>query len=198
MLNRAILVSVLVLGGCATTPVEQPPSASQKQRMLNEGYSMLYDAVSKQKQTDKLLLIKLESKEVKTVIGGLSDAAERIQKDLDEAAKRDPRLELRLQPLPEIEVEARKSANFERLKDLLGQTGKEFERLLLLTQSGALNAERHLAKTLSEKETDPHRKKLMQEVSRVFDDQYQKVVRLLEAEYFTPAQEPTPTKKQRK
>ncbi len=186
MLTRVILVCVLFLGGCATAPVERPPSANQNQRVLNEGYSMLYDAVSKQKQSDKLLLIKLESKDVKTVIGGLSDAAERIQKDLEEMAKLDPRVELKLQPLPAIEVEARKSANLERLKDLLGQTGSEFERLLLLTQSGALNSERHLAKTLSEKETSPQRKKLMQEVSRTFDDQYQKVVRLLEAKYFTP------------
>ncbi|MDQ3197398.1 MAG: hypothetical protein M3Q32_13850, partial [Pseudomonadota bacterium] len=128
MLNRAILICVFFLGGCATAPVEQPPSAGHNQRVLNEGYSMLYDAVSTQKQSDKLLLIKLESKDVKTVIGGISDAAERVQKDLDEMAKRDPRLELKLKPLPAIEVEARKSANFERLKDLLGQTGKEFER----------------------------------------------------------------------
>ncbi|MDQ3196243.1 MAG: hypothetical protein M3Q32_07720, partial [Pseudomonadota bacterium] len=59
-------------------------------------------------------------------------------------------------------------------------------RLLLLTQSGVLNSERHLAKTLSARETNPQRKKLMQEVSRTFDDQYEKVVRLLEARYFTP------------
>ncbi|MGH8727824.1 MAG: hypothetical protein ACREV9_06650 [Burkholderiales bacterium] len=166
--------------------------AEQKQRLLNEGYSLLYDIVSKQGLAEKILLIKFESKEVKAVIMGIADAAERIRKDLDEMAKKDPRLELKLHPLPLMEVETRKSANFERVKDLLGKSGKEFERLLLLTQSGVLNSERHLTKVLSEKETDKKRKAFTQDAHREIDQQYQRVVQLLEAQYFTPTGKRSP------
>src|SRR5688572_28565160 len=140
---KALALSwLLFLASVANAAPEQQAAADQKQRLLNEGYSLLYDIVSKQGLAEKILLIKFESKEVKAVIMGIADAAERIQKDLDEMAKKDPRVDLKLQPLPLMEVETRKSANFERVKDLLGKSGKEFERLLLLTQSSVLNSER--------------------------------------------------------
>lgn len=184
---KALALSCLLfLASGANAAPEEQAAADQKQRLLNEGYSLLYDIVSKQGLSEKILLIKFESKEVKAVISGIADAAERIRKGLDEMAKKDPRLELKLQPLPLMEVETRKSANFERVKDLLGKSGKEFERLLLLTQSGVLNSERHLSKVLSEKETDKERKAFMQGVHRQIDEQYRKVVQLLEAQYFTP------------
>lgn len=186
MVKLLTLSCLFFLTGFANAAPE-PSAAEQKQRALNEGYSLLYDIVSKQGLAEKILLIKFESKEVKAVIKGVADAAERIQKGLDEMAKKDPRLELKLQPLPLMEVETRKSANFERVKDLLGTSGKEFERLLLLTQSGVLNSERHLSKVLSEKETDKERKAFMQDAYRQIDEQYRKVVQLLEAQYFTPA-----------
>jgi hypothetical protein len=178
------LLCALLVAAYATAAERQP--AGESQRILNEGYSLLYDHVSKQKQSDKILLIKLESKDVKALITEISDNAERIQKALDKLAAQDPRLEVKLQSLPEIEAESRKSASFERLKDLLAKSGKEFERLLLLTQSGVLNTERHLSKVLSKKETNRERKAFLEDVNRQFDDDYRKVVQLLEAQYFKP------------
>lgn len=187
-MNTRLFVFALLAAGYAAAAHPQP--ASENQRILNEGYSLLYDHVSKQKQSDKILLIKLESKDVKAVITSISDNAERIQKALDKIAAQDPQLDIKLQSLPEIEVELRKSASFERIKDLLGKSGKEFERLLLLTQSGVLNTERHLTKVLSEKETNGKRKAFAQEANRQFDEQYRRVVELLEAQYFTPVTKP--------
>jgi nicotinamide riboside kinase len=83
-----------------------------------------------------------------------------------------------------MERRKRDSVNIERLKDLLGETGKHFERLLLLSQSGAHNQTRHLARVMVEAETREDRKAFWQEVQRQFDENYQNVVELLESEYF--------------
>lgn len=172
------------LSGCAVLGKPEPAPPEPDYPTVNEGYNLLYEVVSTQKFTDKLLLIKIESDAVDAVISELSEDAARIEVQLKELAKGDPTLDLDRAVLPEVERRTRDSANLERLKDLLGGTGKHFERLLLLTQSGALNQMRHLARVMVEAETQEDRKGFWQEVQRQFDENYRNVVELLESEYF--------------
>jgi hypothetical protein len=172
------------LSGCTILGKPEPAPPEPDYPTVNEGYNLLYEVVSTQKFTDKLLLIKIESDAVDAVISELSEDAARMEAQLQEIAREDPTLDLEREILPEVERRKRDSVQMERLKDLLGGTGKRFERLLLLTQSGALNQTRHLARVVVETEAREDRKAFWREVQRQFDENYRNVVELLESEYF--------------
>lgn len=172
------------LTGCAILDKPEPTPPGSDYPIVNEGYNLLYEVVSAQKFTDELLLIKIESDAVDAVISELTEDAARIEGELKQIAEKDPTIDLDRELLPEMERRKRDSVQLDRLKDLLGRTGKRFERLLLLTQSGALNQTRHLARVMVEAEAREDRKAFWQEVQRQFDENYQNVVALLESEYF--------------
>jgi hypothetical protein len=87
--------------------------------------------------------------------------------------------------LPLIEALQRENAQAERGKQFLETSGKEFERLLLLTQSGVLTTERHISRVMRDKELNPERKAFWKGAVKAFDRLYAKLVKLLEDQYFT-------------
>lgn len=167
-----------VAGRTARTPA-RPDSPT------SEGYSLLYEIVSQQKHVDTLLLIKVESDAVDRIIGEISSYAATLEERLVGLAKDDPRLDLGRQILPEMAVRTRQSIQAEQLKELLGATGKDFERRLLLSVSGPLNQARHLARVMREAETSRERKAFWQDVQTRLDAQYRRVMGLLEERYFS-------------
>ncbi|MDQ2696955.1 MAG: hypothetical protein M3Z21_16580 [Pseudomonadota bacterium] len=173
------------LAGCALLERPSPAPVDREYPVATQGYTLLYEVVSKQKLSDKLLLIKIESDAVDAVIGEIAEDAARIEDQLKDIARQDPEIDLDRPILPEMEVRKRASVQAERLKDLLGSTGRDFERLLLLTQSGTLNQTRHLAREMVKAESDPQRKAFWEDVQRQYDDNYANLVQLLEAQYFT-------------
>lgn len=89
--------------------------------------------------------------------------------------------------MPEMEKKKRQASQWDRafsLAPIVGQTGKDFERTLLLTQSGALNQLCFLTEVMQDSEKSDTRKAFLTKVKQGFDGLYDKVVKLLNDEYF--------------
>ncbi|HXJ72696.1 MAG TPA: hypothetical protein VNM37_07575, partial [Candidatus Dormibacteraeota bacterium] len=81
--------------------------------------------------------------------------------------------------LPPGEAATREAIASTKKKELLGQTGVEFELSLLLTQSEALSYAWHLAKVAGESELQPERARAMAGLSQEMKNLYQEVFVLL-------------------
>jgi hypothetical protein len=179
---------------CAAA-ANRPQSAEEvENRVLGEAYSQLYDAASGLRWLDDALLFKRESKETQTVIGDLAHYAAELKGQLEQLAQDYPAISIHDDGLPLLEKRKREAQQRDRLRSLApvtGATGADFERTLLLTQSGALNQLRFLAQALAEAEKNPQRQEFAAGVQRRLDGLYREVVTLLDRRFFRqPAHSP--------
>ena len=182
-----LLVCVLLEACAAATAKEDPEREKDRREIVNHGYGQLYQSATGLKQVNKLLYVKLESEAVEDVTDGMSRYCAKLAGDLEKLAEKDRDLRIDRTGLPTLAERARDSSNREQLKSLapvVGSTGKDFERAYLLNHSGALNQMRHLARVTRAAERDRERKEFLRKVERDLDEQYRKVVKLLDAEYF--------------
>src|SRR5688572_6986398 len=99
----------LIATGCfapsprSTLVLPREVTPDQTYQIRNQGYSLLYELVSAEKDVAKLLLIKREGADVNALIKNISDAAAGIQRQLEAFALEDSRLDLRRSDLPFIE-----------------------------------------------------------------------------------------------
>jgi hypothetical protein len=90
--------------------------------------------------------------------------------------------------MSEIEGDERKAIGADFAKDfapLIGKTGVEFEREVLLMFYDTLNEQRHLAGVMVELETDAALRKFLETTKAQLDSRYAKVGALLNRRYFT-------------
>ena len=210
-IRRAILAwTVALLAGCATfssTPPPRGPSAgapgkdleamseADRDRVLSEGYSQLYDAASGLRWLDEFLLVKFESDDTQRVITDLAHYASQLKGELEQLEHDYPSLSIHNDGLPLLEKNKREMQAKDRAKTLaplIGAKGADFERTLLLTQSGALNQLRFLAQAIVDAEKSGPRRTWMIDVQRRLDHLYVEVVKLLDRRFFrAPAHSPT-------
>jgi hypothetical protein len=98
---------------------------------------------------------------------------------LEEFAKHDPSLHLNDIQLPPGEESTRDAIASTKKKELLGQTGDEFELTSLLTQTEALSYAWHLAKVAGENESQPDRARALAGVSKDMENLYHEVFVML-------------------
>jgi hypothetical protein len=193
-MRALLLVAAMLLVGCSTPGASRPASDSDRNRVLSQGYSQLYDAASSLRWLDEILLIKFESDETQKVITDVAKYATTLRGELEQLERDYPSLTLRDDGLPVLEKKKRSAQALDRAKTLApvsGAHGADFERTLLLTQSGALNQLRFLAQVLVEEEKSEPRRKWMLEVQRNFDRLYVDVVKLLDQRHFrSPSKTP--------
>jgi hypothetical protein len=180
-----LLMAAGQLASCSLLQRPTTTPATHDLSTVSQGYTLLYEIVSQQKHIDTLLLIKVESDAVDTIISEMSAYSAKLEDQLVKLAKADPSLDLDRQILPAMFVRMHQSIQAEQLKDMLGATGKDFERLLLFNMSGPLNQARHLATVMHEAEPNEERKAFWKEVREQFDDYYRRVMALLEKRYFS-------------
>ena len=185
-LRRVALLSLAALvSGCSLlgpkpsqlTPTSDPDS-------INVGYVLLYQIVATQKNSDKLLIIKSASADTRKLIKEISDEADKIENEIIKISKQAPPFKLDQRVLPLIEAKQREAASSERGKEFLGTNGKEFERLMILTQSGVLTTERNISRVMREEEKNPERHAFWVKTTKTFDELYAKLIDLLEAKYY--------------
>ena len=184
-----LLVSACLLAGCASVPSDSGPKGSAKRdnELLNDGYSLLYSAVSGLRFSDDLLLVKFESDRLQKVITDISKTSDKLRADLQRIAKNYPAVQIEHQPLPPIEVDKRAAVNKDRLLSIapvVGQSGPGFERTLLLSSSGALDQSRFLCRVMAESEPDANLKRFLLESEQQFARLYDEVVLLLNQVHF--------------
>jgi hypothetical protein len=189
---RHALVCAAAIASASLSAAESP---EQRNVELSRGYAALYDAAKGLRWLDELLLLKFESDDTQRVLTDLARYASRLKGELEKVAKDHPSLSLDDDGLPQIERRKRALQQRDRVKTLApvtGAVGSDFERTLLLTQSGAINQLRFLASALAEAEKGSPRHAWILGVEREFDRHYVAVVRLLDRRFFCQgAQTPT-------
>ena len=170
------LAALGVLSGCAILE----PRAKED---LSEGYTLLYDLASKEKQSSLLSIIKNESPELKSLLERISETSKATAKELDTLARINPPLNLKVTHLPRIEQAARNSIDKETSKQILQSQGVDLEFNMVSSQLAAMNYAAHLARSLAVVETNPRRKEFLQRTDRKFSDLHSQVYKMLFTRY---------------
>lgn len=169
---------------------EQPGEANGESELAGElehGYALLYELVSSLRHANKLFLVKFEPDDVQAFTDDMSSIMSDIREKLETLAETGSGMDLEDPGTPRFEHETRKAmgrARIESFAPIVGKTGTDFERTLLLTQSGGLNQMRYLTEVLAEAETDADRQRFLSEASQKFDALYRRVTQLLNEQYF--------------
>ena len=165
------------LTGCqsprAAPPVQSGPS------LRNNCYSLLHQLLDEQKDVSLLRFIKSEHSDVKTLVKRIASASGTGAKLLEKFDKDDPSIPLDDIRLPPGELATRDAIASTKEKELLSQTGDEFELTLLLTQTEALSYAWHLAKVAGENEPQPGRAHALAGIGEDMQKLYHEVFVLL-------------------
>jgi hypothetical protein len=171
-------IGVLACVGCASVQ-EKIPFVGARYRARNEGFTLLYELTTKQRDVDKILILKRVSDRTATEIKEIAQTFRQAQEQLDGFARRDGSLNFQTKHLPALEEKTRDSIQATATKNLLFSTGKDFELRLLLTQVQALDYASHLAGVLVNQEDNQDRKSFLSEFSKQCDQHSKNVMQLL-------------------
>jgi hypothetical protein len=191
----------LWFAGCATVPAEKstsneksasPPSnakpLSEDSRLgiRNQGYSLLYQLLSDEKNLSKVLLIKKEERDVGELVRKISNVSGDAVKQMDAFAKTDGHLHYHMEGLPSAEKETRDLIGKTREKEVLTKGGEKFDLRILLTQSEALTYGAHLAIVVQSHEQEPTRKAFLGDLSRQLQELHQSLIDLMHSRWRMP------------
>jgi len=174
-----------VVAGCtALEPgAKENAPASANLTELSEGYSLLYDLISKGKHSNLLWIIKKESPELKALLEKVSETSKATTKELDTLAKLNPPVTLKAPHLPRLEQAARDSIQKETTKEILHSNGVDLEFNMVSSQLAGMNYAAHLARTLAGVETNPVRKEFLQRTDRNYSKLHGQMYKMLFAPY---------------
>jgi hypothetical protein len=178
-LLAAMLSAAGVLTGCQSPKATPPAGSGAAQATRNNCYSLLHQLLNDEKNVGLLRFIKREPEDVKILVKKIAANAGAGAKLLEEFAKDDPSIILDDIRLPPGEAATRDAIASTREKELLGQSGAEFELTLLLTQTEALSYAWHLAKVAGENESQPDRARALAGVSKDMENLYHEVFVML-------------------
>jgi len=178
-LLTVMLSAACVLTGCQSPKARSPGGGGAAQSTRNNCYSLLHQLLDEQKDVSMLRFIKREQADVKNLVKKIAAASAAGAKLLEEFARHDPSINLDDLRLPSGEIATREAIASTKKKELLGQTGDEFELTLLLTQTEALSYAWHLAKVAGENESQPERARALAGVSEDMKNLYHEVFVLL-------------------
>jgi hypothetical protein len=179
------LAAIWVWSACATleprAKEEAPTNVNVSE--ISEGYALLYDLVSKEKQSSLLSTIKKESPELKSLLERISETSKATAKELERLARLNPPLNLNVTHLPRIEQVARESIDKETSKEILHSKGTDLEFHMVSSQLAGMNYAAHLARSLAVVETNPLRKEFLQRTDRKFSELHGQVYKMLFTRY---------------
>jgi len=180
---RFAFLSLIVAGCTLHQSSEEFPVKGTGNAADHGGYALLFGLLSNEKDIAKLLVIKRERRELRELIETIAKTAGAAHKQVEEFARADRSLNLTKQGLPPAEDTARASIARAKSKELLTESGKEFELQLLLSQSEALTYGSHLAATVGKAENNPERAKYFQQLAGDLRQLQSKVVAMLLSHY---------------
>jgi hypothetical protein len=181
----AVVLLVLLTAGCAVLEPRAKENAPTHVNVsaISEGYALLYDLVSKEKQSSLLSIIKKESPEFKSLLERISDTSKATATELEALARINPPLNIKVMHLPRLEQATRESIDKQTSKEILHSTGVALEFNIVSSQLAAMNYAAHLARSLAVVETNPRRKEFLQQTDRKFSDLHGQVYKMLFTRY---------------
>ncbi len=174
-----MLIAAGVLTGCQSPKARFPVGTGAVPTTRNNCYSLLHQLLNDEKDVSLLRFIKREQQDVKNLVKRIAANSAAGAALLEEFARHDPSLRLDDPRLPLGEVATREAIAATKQKELLSQTGDEFELSLLLTQTQALCYGSHLAKVAAENEPQPDHARALAGVSQDMQNLYHEAFVLL-------------------
>ena len=179
LLVLALLLLTGVFTGCQS-PATPGRSSNQPSLAIRDNcYSRLYQLLDEQKDVSILRFIKPEHKDVKNLVKRIAATSGTGAKLLKRFAQEDHSIKLDDISLPPGEASTRDAIAATKKKALLGQTGDEFELILLLTQTEALNYAWHLAEVAAKNEPQPDRAQALGNLGDEMQKLYHEVFTLI-------------------
>jgi hypothetical protein len=178
-LLAATFLAACVLSGCQSPKAPLPPGSVAALSTRNNCYSLLHQLLDEQKDVSMLRFIKREHTDVKNLVKRIAAASGAGSDLLEDFAKHDPSIHLDDIRLPPGETATRAAIASTKKKELLGQSGDEFEMTLLLTQAEALSYAWHLAIVAGENEPQPDRALALAGVGKDMENLYHEVSAML-------------------
>lgn len=165
--------------GCKVPVQSAATIASPQEQTRANSYSLLYELLGQQRNVDKLLLVKMESVELKLLIKAIAAASAAGVKRLEESARQDATIRLDQTSLPPGETATRNAIASTKKKELLTPFNSNFELDLLLTQSEALSYAWHLAKVAAANEPNSGHARLLNNLSSEMKSLHGQVLSLM-------------------
>lgn len=175
----AMLSCAIFLTGCHTPAITHRGGVAETLATRNNCYSLLHQLLDEQKDVSILRYIKREHPDVKKLIIKIATTSGAGAQLLEEFAKQDSSILLDDFRLPPGELAVQDSIASTKQKELLSQSGEEFELTLLLTQTEALSYGWHLAKVAAENEPQAVRAQALAGVRADMENLYHEVFALL-------------------
>jgi len=187
LVAAALLLTLAACSGSSDsrkpTPDKNPPRAQ-----LSIGYSLLYQEADGIPKLRWILMFKHKPEEMGQVTNDLVSYYQGLADTMQRLSKQYPAMRIDVAAMSEIEGDERKAIGADFAKDfapLIGKTGVEFEREVLLMFYDTLNEQRHLAGVMVGLETDAALRKFLETTKAQLDSRYAKVGALLNRRYFT-------------
>ena len=179
------LAAIWVVSSCSAPELgaKEHATASVSLSELSEGYSILYDLLSKEKHSSLLSIFKKESPELKGLLERVSETSKATTKELDTLAKLNPPVTLKAPHLPRLEQAARESIHKETGKEILHSNGVDLEFNMVSSQLAGMNYAAHLARALATVETNPVRREFLQRTDRNYSKLHGQMYKMLFAHY---------------
>jgi len=140
---------------------------------------LLHQLLNDEKNVSLQRFIKHEEADVKGLVKKIAANCATGAKLLEEFARHDPSINLDDIRLPPGEVATREAIAATKRKELLGQSGDQFEMSLLLSQASALSYGWHLAKVAGDNEFRPDHARALAGVSKDMENLYREMFLLL-------------------
>jgi len=190
-----LLPLLFLLCGCAsfheTSSRTPAPSSAEgsgnSPRQDTYGHALLFQLLGDEKNVSKLLIIKRERTELRDLIRDIAQRCRTAHEELERLAKADSGLNLKTNGLPAVEIGTRDAIGKTKAKQLLTESGKEFELRLLIAQHEALTYGSHLAAAIAKTEANPQRAQFLRRLSSDFEVLENRVSSMLMANYSLPA-----------
>jgi len=174
-----VVLALLVCGCQSVGNSRTSPDSAADHSLRNNAYSLLFDLLDDERHVSKLLIVKRDSRELNRLINRVSETAADGAKRLKEFAEKDLSLNLTALALPPAELATRKAIAGTKRSQLLGTSGADFERNLLLTQMEALNYGTHLAGVAATNDSDPTRTGYLSTLSATLKHLHSEVAHML-------------------
>ena len=133
------------------TTVTAEPTPADVNRAI--GYALLHDLMSKQRNVDKILVMKRPSPATADLLRDIAKTTGAAAKELETIARRESSITLDEVGLPDIEVA--KSRSLEKATQQALLFGDQFETRMLVSQADGLLSGQHLALALAKDEPNP-------------------------------------------
>jgi hypothetical protein len=159
---KSILILFIVC--CLGLPIH----AAERVKDLISSYSMLWNLIDKEKDLDKVLLIKDASPAVEKRLKAITVAFVRLQEGWPGAGLPDPDGLPELERvLPTAEYATRLSMEKAATRAILAARGKKFEWEILMSQEKGLGYAAHLLRNLEQQETNGKRRGFLRKQAEI-------------------------------